>query len=69
MGPFLVVIDHPPVCYLPHLGQGVEKVQVQHFFPIGAVKALDIGILIRLARLNVLDHHAVGFSPGDKITA
>lgn len=55
MGTLLVVLDHPPVSCLPDFGQVSEQVQVQQFISIRTVEALDIGILVRFARLDVLN--------------
>lgn len=35
--------------------QAGEQVPVKHLFPERAVEALDVGILVRLAGLDVLD--------------
>jgi len=38
-------------------------VLIEQLFSIGPVEAFDVGVLIRLARLDVLDGHAGTFSP------
>ena len=48
-----------PVAYGTQLVQRLKQVRVEYLGPIAAVEALDIGVLIRLARLDVLDGHAV----------
>jgi hypothetical protein len=35
-----------------------EEVLIEHLLAIGAVESLDVGVLVRLARLDVLDRHA-----------
>lgn len=52
-----VVVDHPPVGGFPHFGKIAEEIQVEHFLPVGAVEPFDIGILVRLAGLNVVNEH------------
>ena len=46
--------------------QAGEQVPVKHLFPERAVEALDVGILVRLAGLDVLDGHAIAFGPGSE---
>ena len=41
--------------------------QIEHFFPIGTVKALDVSVLVRFAGLDVLNEHPDGFCPGHKV--
>ena len=55
MGSFFVVVHHPPVRRFADVVQAGEQVSVKHFFPEGTVEALDVGILVRLAGLDVLD--------------
>ena len=45
-----------------HLADGCEVVLAQPFVADSSVVAFDIGILLRLARLNVADGNAVRFS-------
>lgn len=67
--PLLVVLDHPAVGDLPDLVEAGEQVQVEHLLAIAAIKALDVGVLVRLARLDILDQHAVGLGPaGEGLT-
>ncbi len=68
MWPLFVVFNFPPVGGFPDLVQIAEQVQIENFVPIGFVKPLDIRILVWLARLNVLDHHSMFFSPGNELT-
>ena len=63
MGSGLVVVDHPPVRGLANVFKACEQVVVQHFLAEGAVEAFDVGVLVRLAGLDVLDGHAIGFGP------
>jgi hypothetical protein len=69
MWPVLVVIDHPPICCLPHLGKVAEKIKVEHFFTIRPVGTFDICILIRLSGLDILDEYPGRFSPGHKFSS
>ena len=66
MGPLLIVFDHPPIGCLSDLDQVTEQVEIQQFIPVRTVKAFNVGVLIRLSGLDVLDHHAGGFSPGNE---
>jgi hypothetical protein len=50
MAAFLIIFDHPAIRCLSNLRQISEQVQIQHFLAIGLVEALDVGVLIRLAR-------------------
>lgn len=59
----LVVLEHPPVGGLAHVVEAREQVAVEHFLAEGAVEAFDVGVLVGLARLDVLDGHAVGLGP------
>ncbi len=51
VGAFLVVDRDPVVSYFPDLIQVFKKVSIEHFMPIGAVKALDKSVLARFAGL------------------
>ena len=48
MGPFFVVLDHPPVRGLPNLCQIAEEVQIQHFVPVGPPYGEAYGSLSRI---------------------
>ena len=49
----LVVFVDPVARYLAHLAQRFEHVSIEHLIAEGPVETLDVGILIRLARLDV----------------
>lgn len=65
-GALLVVVDHPFVDDLPRLGQAAEEVGVVHFAAQAAVDALDVGVLGRLAWLDVMEGDAVTVAPGNE---
>src|SRR5690606_13489652 len=54
-----------PRCLTDLLKAG-EQMHVQHFLAEGPVEAFDEGVLVWLARLDVLDGYAIGFEPLDK---
>lgn len=68
MRPLLVVFDFPPIGGFPNLVQVTEQIQTEDFISISFVETLDICILIRLSRLNVLNRHPMFFSPRDELT-
>ncbi len=65
MGAFFVVDRDPVVSYFPDLIQVFKEVSIEHFMPIGAVKALDKSVLARFAGLDkrssipLSSHHSV----------
>lgn len=69
MWPLFIVFNHPPIGCLSDLLQIVEEVKIKQFIPVRPVKAFNISILIRFSGLNVMNHHACGFRPGNKIAA
>ena len=66
MGTFFVVNLDPLGADLANLVEILEHVGVQHLFPIRPVEPLDLGILVRLARLDVTQLDRMAFAPGDK---
>lgn len=58
-----VVFDHPPVNGLADVLQAQEQMLVQQFLAERAVEPLDVGVLVGLAGLDVLDGHAVRLRP------
>lgn len=64
MGSLLVVLDHPLTHDLADLVEVTEQIQVQDFIAHRAVEAFDVGILVRLAGLDVADEDPVGLAPG-----
>jgi hypothetical protein len=69
MGPLLIVFYHPPIGCLSDFGQVAEQVEIKEFIPARPVKAFNVGVLIRFPRLDILDHHADGFSPDNEFAA
>ena len=55
MGPLFVVLSHPLRTDLAHLLQRLEYVGIQHLVREGSIEPFHTGILIRLARLNILE--------------
>ena len=66
VGPSLVVFDHPPPCGFADVFQAREQVLVEDFLAEGPVEALDVGVLVGLAGLDVLEGHALAFRPLDE---
>ena len=52
MGPLRVVGRQPGLGLLPYLRQRAEDKGIEDFPAVGAVEALDVGVLIGLAGLN-----------------
>ena len=63
MGAFLVVVEHPPPRCFANVIQACEQVLVQDLLAERPVEALDVGVLVGLAGLDVLDGHALGLPP------
>lgn len=63
MGALLVVLAHSPPGGLADVREAPEGVLVEHFLPERAVEPLDVGVLVGLARLDVLDRHALALGP------
>src|SRR5690606_5649327 len=56
----LVVIEQPPVSDLANLVEITEQVLVQHLLSVCTVEAFDVGVLVRLASRQAVNHlHAV----------
>lgn len=66
MWSFLVVFEHPPISGLPHMLERAESILVEQFFSICSIESLNVGVLIGLTRLDVLDRHAGVFGPAHK---
>lgn len=63
----LAVVDPQPVGGDGlQVGGGFKEVRVQHLGPVPAIEALDVRILIRLPRLDVVDGDAMRRRPVDK---
>lgn len=52
MGTFVVAFGHPRFGPLPDFSEIPDDIAIQDLVPVVAVKALDIGILSRLAGLD-----------------
>lgn len=69
MGPFLVVVEHPPPGGLADVVEASEQVLVQDLFAKGPVEAFDVGVLVGLAGLDVLNRHALVLAVHVKLVA
>ena len=63
MGPLAVVDTKPSVGQGAQLRQGFEEVRVQHLGPVAPIETFDIGVLVRLAGLDVVHRDAVLGAP------
>ncbi len=61
-----VVLADPLAGDLAHLLERAEQVHVQHFIAVDSDEPLDVGILVRFARFDVVNHHAVFSHPLDE---
>jgi hypothetical protein len=69
MGAFLVVVEHPPPGRLADIVQAREQVLDQNLLAEGPVEALDVGVLVRLAALEIPDGYALGICPNHECLA
>ena len=53
MRPFFVVLRYPRFGEMPDLGDRVEQMGIEHFLAIGAVEALNKGVLVGFPRFDV----------------
>jgi len=60
VGTLLVVFDHPTVSRLADVVEAGEQVLVQNLLSEGPLEAFDVGVLVRLAGLDVANCHCVG---------
>jgi hypothetical protein len=58
-----VVVKHPFIHELAHMGQRAKQVGVEQFAAKRAVEAFDIGILSQLAGLNLVQDNAMLLKP------
>lgn len=58
-----VVFEHPGPADFADFIKIAEQPGVGHLVAVAAVEAFDVGVLVWLARLDVVDHHAVRFAP------
>ncbi len=60
----MIVVPHPASGLILHLINRVKQLLRQPVITNGSIEALDVGVLLRLARLNVLDSDSVFAGPG-----
>lgn len=63
MLPMLVVVDEEAPRRFANVIQACEQVAIEHVLAVGAVEALDVGVLVGFAGLDVLDRHPIGLGP------
>ena len=66
MRPFLVVSPQPVIGQQADLFDRLEDVGAEHFLAVASVEALDVGILIGLAWLDVAQLDAMSLAPVDE---
>ena len=66
MRPLLVVRPQPLGRHLPHLIEIVEEVGVEDLAAVRPVESFDVGVLVRLAGLDVTDLDLVFLAPVDE---
>ena len=64
--PLLVVDPQPCHGQRLQLGDRLKEMGVEHLRAIAPVEPLDVGILVGLARLDVVDRHPVVGAPVDE---
>ncbi len=65
----LVVVGQPVVSDGLNLFDGVEQVGVEHFRSEFLVEPFDVGVLVGLARLDVVQSNAFVLGPFDEVMA
>lgn len=63
MWPLLVIADHPPPRDVSNIAEIVKEVGVENLSAEGSVEALDVGILSRFSRLNMMESHSLLATP------
>jgi len=63
----VIVVDQPSARDFPSLLERLERIQAQNFLSMLAVEPLDVSVLIRLARPDVVNHDAVCSGPFDEL--
>ena len=66
MRAFLVVFGDPSTCDLADLVKRFEHVSIKSLVPVGSIEAFDECVLIRLARLDVVEPNALVSAPTGK---
>lgn len=67
MRPDSVVLRQPLLVHFSSFPQAGEEIEIQDDLPIGAVEALDVGVLRQLARLDEVQQHVVLFDPAFRL--
>jgi len=65
----LVVLEHPRPAELSNFVERSEQPGVEHFFSIRSIESLEVGVLIGLAGLDVVDQDTVCLAPADEALA
>lgn len=66
MGPFVVVGQQPALRQRTDFCQRFKQVGIENLGAVAAVEALDVGVLIGLAGLDVLDRDTSGVASIDE---
>ena len=66
MRPLAVVDPQPGVGQRPELRHGLKEMGIEDLGAIAAIEPFDIGILVRLPGLDVVNRHAVRGAPVDE---
>lgn len=65
----LVVLEHPGPGELANFVERSKQPGVEHLCSIGSIKSLDVGVLVRLTGLDIVDQDAMVLAPADKSLA
>lgn len=68
-GSLFVALDHPFAHDLTYFVEIAEQIQVQHLIAQAAVETFDIGVPIRLARLDVVNEDPADLVPSNECVA
>ncbi len=60
---FLAVFEHPGPCNLSDFVQMIEPTRVEHPRAIGSAESFNVGVLVRLARFNIVNLDVVIVTP------
>ena len=66
MWPLIIVVDHPRPDDVAHLLKIGEQVGARHFASERPVELFDVGVLVRLAGLDLQDCYVVVGAPGQE---
>src|SRR3990167_7171292 len=67
--PFVIVCPHPASCMFLHLSNRLEQIMPQPVVTHRAVVAFDVGVLLWISWLDILQANAVLFRPEHKLAA